>query len=537
MSAYRSLLSNSRLTRLLLGEGISAVGDWLYFVAMLVIVYDVAQDPFLLGLIGAARVVPYAVLSVPAGVLADRFDRRTIMIVTNGVRAVLMVVLAVLVATGAPPITIVALAIVSTTASAFFAPALAAYLPSLARDERELGIANSARETIDSLAVIVGPSIGAVLLSAGGTVFPFVLNAASFLVAALVVLTLPHGRPGRAATGHADHDETIGMAPERSLVSILAGPIALDLVTSVVGGALSMLTVVIAVDHLASGEAGTGALNAATGVGGLAASILVARFITGPLGRPLLGAALVGAGSLLVLALVRDLSVALVAIGVAVGALLVLDVVNVTLVQRVVPDALRGRGFGVLHSIGASAFAIGSFGGPVTAGMLGVPVTLVALAVACVGLTVVALLVLRRSGALAPSPAADEGLRLLLASPFGSLSGSRLGVAAQRLRARSVRAREVVVREGDAADAFYLIEAGEFRVTEGGQQRRTLGPGAVFGEIGLLTSGTRTATVEAVTDARLFVLDREPFLELAGGEPAMTRKLLALYRSPGGARL
>ncbi len=67
VSAYRSLLSNSRLTWLFLDEGISAVGDWLYFVAMLVIVYDVAQDPFLLGLIGAARIVPYAVLWVPAG--------------------------------------------------------------------------------------------------------------------------------------------------------------------------------------------------------------------------------------------------------------------------------------------------------------------------------------------------------------------------------------------------------------------------------------------------------------------------------------
>ena len=93
------------------------------------------------------------------------------------------------------------------------------------------------------------------------------------------------------------------------------------------------------------------------------------------------------------------------------------------------------------------------------------------------------------------------------------------------------------MREGDAADAFYLIEAGEFRVTEGGQPRRTLGPGAVFGEIGLLTSGTRTATGEAVTDARLFVLEREPFLELVGAEPAMAGELLALYRSPGGARL
>jgi hypothetical protein len=69
LSTYRGLLSNRPLVRLLGGEFISGVGDWMYLVALLVVVYEASSDPLLLGIVGSARIIPYVVLSVPAGII------------------------------------------------------------------------------------------------------------------------------------------------------------------------------------------------------------------------------------------------------------------------------------------------------------------------------------------------------------------------------------------------------------------------------------------------------------------------------------
>jgi MFS family permease len=94
LRAYRLLLRNGPLARLLAGEFVSSIGDWLYLVAILILVYEVSQDPLVLGIVGAARVLPYVVLSIPAGILADRYDRRLILLVTDVARGALMLVMA-----------------------------------------------------------------------------------------------------------------------------------------------------------------------------------------------------------------------------------------------------------------------------------------------------------------------------------------------------------------------------------------------------------------------------------------------------------
>ena len=98
LRAYRLLLRNGPLARLLAGEFVSSIGDWLYLVAILILVYEVSNDPLVLGIVGAARVLPYVVLSIPAGILADRYDRRLILLVTDVARGTLMLVMAALVA-------------------------------------------------------------------------------------------------------------------------------------------------------------------------------------------------------------------------------------------------------------------------------------------------------------------------------------------------------------------------------------------------------------------------------------------------------
>src|SRR5450759_188677 len=196
LRAYRLLLRNGPLARLLAGEFVSSIGDWLYLVAILILVYEVSKDPLVLGIVGAARVLPYVVLSIPAGILADRYDRRLILLVTDVARGTLMLVMAALVAAHAPVVTIVVLAVVATCFSTFFSPAIGAYLPSLVADEEQLGPANSAWSTLDNLAFVIGPAIAGLLIAAGGLALAFVLNAATFAVIAVVLWRLPSPRRG-----------------------------------------------------------------------------------------------------------------------------------------------------------------------------------------------------------------------------------------------------------------------------------------------------------------------------------------------------
>jgi CRP-like cAMP-binding protein len=92
----------------------------------------------------------------------------------------------------------------------------------------------------------------------------------------------------------------------------------------------------------------------------------------------------------------------------------------------------------------------------------------------------------------------------------------------------------VVVRQGDVADRFYLVDAGTLRVTQDRDGVETglreLGPGALFGEIGLLQDVPRTATVTATTPGVLYALDADAFAELVGSGPGLSSRLLDLYR-------
>ena len=204
LAAYRALIGNRNLLRFFTGEFISGIGDWLYLVALLVIVYRETNDPLLLGIVGGARIIPYIVLSVPAGVIVDRFDRRLILIVTDLIRAAAMVGMALVAWLDGPVLLIIGLAIFATCFAVFFRPSLGAYLPSLVKDEAQLGPANSAFATLGELSFIVGPAIGGILIAATDLALAFAINAVTFIVADIVLWTLPANRPGDKAAASAE---------------------------------------------------------------------------------------------------------------------------------------------------------------------------------------------------------------------------------------------------------------------------------------------------------------------------------------------
>ena len=565
LRAYRSLLRNGPLTRLLAGEFVSGIGDWLYLVALLIVVYQHSQDVLLLGIVGAARVLPYVLLSVPAGIAADRFDRRLILIVTDAARALIMLGIAWLVATDGPVEAIVGLAIFATCFSTFFGPTIGAYLPALVHDERELGPANSAWASLDSFAFVVGPVLAGVLVAAGGLTFAFLLNALSFVFVGVILWHLPpsiggappaaapgdpapaHPGPAPAAaatpTAGADSAASSPVAPPGPVpvsagapISVLVGLGAMDVIGSFVFGGVGVLTVFLAVNTYGAGDAGTGYLNGAIGVGGLVGALISGALVLRPNLRPILVGGSIAAGLGLVgLGFVRDMTPALVALAVAAGGSLILEVVSTTIFQRAVPDRIRGRALGAMATASSLAYAAGSFLVPVLADAAGVTPVLVgggiAVAAAALGgLILVGAAVTRPAGPYEATLARVSALPI-----FAGVSAARLETAMRHVEPRPMVAGDVVIRQGDAADRFYIIDTGRVRVTQtgpGAEDRalREMGPDEVFGEIGLMRGSPRTATVTAIEPGLLLALEREDFLGLVTSDARLGSRLLDLHR-------
>jgi MFS family permease len=222
------------------------------------------------------------------------------------------------------------------------------------------------------------------------------------------------------------------------------------------------------------------------------------------------------------------------AMGVAVAGLLLLDVVNTTLIQRIVPDELRGRAMGVLQTTSAVLYSLGSLAMPIIASVVGVGPVLIGSAV--ISLLGVAAALLLTEGRGEPAPIDPARARLLEHPIFAGLPASRLEAAARQLVELPMSAGDVIVRQGDAADRFYVVADGSMRVTQvpdaGGAEvhLRDLGPGDVFGEIGLLRRSPRTATVAATAPGTLLALEADAFHELVGSGPGLSTRLLDLYR-------
>jgi MFS family permease len=468
---------------------------------------------------------------VPAGIVADHFDRRMVLLVTDVARGVLMLALAGAVTVDAHIGVVIGLSILAACFSTFFNPAIAALVPTLV-DERDLGPANSAWATLDNLAFIIGPALAGILLATGGLQIAFLLNAASFAVVAVVLWRLPV--PGRSEVRSAREDAGAPPPPVRwrSLAGTLLGPFALDASTSFVSGGVSVLTVILAVDVLGAGEAGTGYLNAAVGVGGVVAGIAGGSLLARPLRVPLLAGGLIGGAGLAGLGLSGALPFAMAAIAVAVAGVLLLEIVTTTLIQRIVPDELRGRAVGVIQTSSAILYSLGSLLMPILASALGHgPVLIGAAVLVLLG----AITALGLSGRGVEATGLPDRTAALFEHPiFAGLPVARLESAARQLVEMAVAPGEVVIRQGDPADRFFLVGEGTLSVTQVGDEEerelRQLSRGDVFGEIGLLRGVPRTATVTAVTEGSLFALDAADFAELVGSGPGLGTRLLDLYR-------
>ena len=147
-----------RFRRLLASLAVSQAGDWLYNLALLAFVYERTHSSAWLGVTTAARVLPIVVFGPLGGVVADRYDRRRLMLASDAVRFVLMLALALVAAAGLPVVLAPVIAALATAASSVYIPSVAATTPRLV-DDADLPAANAARSAIQQVCIVAGPGL------------------------------------------------------------------------------------------------------------------------------------------------------------------------------------------------------------------------------------------------------------------------------------------------------------------------------------------------------------------------------------------
>lgn len=344
-----SLLRRNRDIRyVFLAQIVSYLGDWFTFVALAGLIEDLTGSKFLVSLVLVSFSLPSFLASPMAGAVADRFDRRTILIIVSVAQAVAALGL-VLVADGREWIAFVAQSMVSALA-AFVRPATEAAIPNLVDNDADLQKANSLLGSSWGVMLAVGAALGGVFADVFGRTAAFVTDSISFVVAAGLIALVTRPMQSHDVSGASrgkvrplnDMKEAVALARnDKVIFSLLASK-----ATFAIGSGLVSQVPVLASEAFNSGDAGRGLLIGFRGVGAGLGPFLMMKFVKRDLSRVVLVCGLAGLGfslSYLGAALSPTLLVACVFIGLAHlggGAQWTLSTYGL---QVESPDHLRGR--------------------------------------------------------------------------------------------------------------------------------------------------------------------------------------------------
>jgi MFS family permease len=534
-TSLSTVFRNPGLRKINLALAGSMIGDWAYGTAIMIWAYDIGGARAV-GIWYTVRLVLMTIVTPFASTIVDRLPRRMVMISTDLIRSVLCLTVAGLIWADGPVWLVFVLATLAPLVGAPFRPAVAALMPKLVHTPDELTAANGTASTIESLAFFVGPAIAAILVSAIGIPVVVVFNALTFLWSALLVsrIHVPSEEPARAVEATVPHDATDPDGGEDDdsqgfLMESMEGFKAiwrdrdLRLVSGVysaqtiVAGASVVFGIEMAVQMTDFGSAGVGYIDSAFGVGALVGGLIaVGRSSAGKLGTDFGIGVIFWALPLLLAAIWPQMWAAFLAVFILGMANPVVDVNASTILQRKTDDEVMGRVFGALDTALIGSMALGSALMPIMIHFWGLQWSLAILAIA---VSASVLPALGRLKAMNETLREPEGLVLLRQVPlFAPLELKSLERVAQQLVRVEVPAGDVLIREGDEGDRFYVIQSGQLTATFKGDVLSQMGPGDPFGEIALLRDVPRTATVTADVDSVLLALDRAAFLDAVTGD-------------------
>jgi len=346
------------------------IGYQTYDVARSAYGMDRSQAAFMLGLLGAAQFVPLMLLTPVAGVAADRFDRRLVVLCANGIDTTIALALAFVTWHHDLSLPLLfSLAALHGAARVFNGPALSAIAPNVVSPEllpKAIALSSIAWQ----VGMMAGPAVGGLLFS-WKPESPYVLSAALLLASALLIISI---RPMRA------RHEGPPAHPLRQMVEgfrfvrherFLLGCITLDLFAVLLGGATAMLPV-YARDILAVGPEGLGIMRGAPAVGAsLVAALLSWRPLERNVGVKMLWAVAAFGLATAVFAVSRNFPLSLLALGCLGAADMISVFVRNSLVQLNTPDNMRGRVSSISGLAVSASNELGEFESGLVAGVIG----------------------------------------------------------------------------------------------------------------------------------------------------------------------
>jgi hypothetical protein len=386
--------------------------------------------------------------------------------------------------------------------------------------------------------VVVGPAIGAILLTVTASWVAFAVNALTFTVSALLVARLRKRPPARAT---AETERAAAQLKQGfSLVwrTPYVAPIFLIVaMVELTYGAQTVQLVLYADQKLGLGAEGYGYLLAAAGFGGLLSIVVNARLSTSSaVSRIVVGTAVVFCATQLVYARSDLVVVALLITALGGIGLVACEVVAETTLARVVPGDALGRVMGFYDSLTVAAMVVGAVLAPALINRFSLSASLLVLGSAAVIVTLACLAGLRgldavsrhRADALASRVSIIDKVPLTQGVPQIVLE--ELAAAAQLC---PLPPGVDVVVQGAPAHAFYMVVDGEVIVHRGDTEVVRLGPGEWFGERGLLDHAPRNATVTTAVDSNVLRIEGTVLLDALEAAPTMRSELVSGGRRSG----
>jgi MFS family permease len=509
------LRGNRDLSLLFCGEIVSAVGYWLTLIALIAVVNELTHSPTAVGLLVFARLLPYVLFSPLAGNLADRWDRRRMLLVIYVSQA--LAILGMLLVRSDSTIWLAFLLMfLLNLLSSVFRPTLLSVLPSVVRNEVDLIRANGLMNQTDGFSMVIGSLLGGFLIGIGDMQAAFLIAVAAYLFAAAAAYLVRV--PERVTDLHPDEGGQL-VAGFRFIFGqnqrVLAAYTLTIAGVGVFTASIWTLVVVLSEEVFHYSSEAIGYLVTAYGAGAMLAGVLAGAM--GPRARPSVTFVVVCAAlalAAMLLGVSSDGAFPFLLFGVAGFGDLFSIVLAITVLQSATPGNLLGRVFGAFDATRISAMLLGTLvvgplaerlGGRVSAVMLG-----------AVGLAVLLLCLprlLRTERVL--------GVRIFLRHVpiLLPLSLRMLDDVASKMRLEVAPAGTEVVRPGEKGDKFYIVKRGRLEVVTQGNSPEpvtlvTLKRNDYFGEIALLKEVPWTATVRALEEAELYSLTRAHFQEL-----------------------